>query len=146
MQSEQIANQQRTAEDLHMRMNQLLGSTPQQPLETGTMTMPPITKVQSTMNPNSKVFFPSEYQEGGETEPWNFNAYGFPCRAAASAALSVFPNLIPPASPGISTGWSQVTGLISPQEQVPPSPTEPAYTPVEAALGVGGGGGGKWPS
>ena len=145
MQSEQIANQQRTAEDLHLRMNQLLGSTPQQPLETGTMTMPPITKVQSTMNPNSKVFFPSEYQEGGETEPWTINAYGFPSRAAFSAAPSAFPALIPPASPELSTGWSQVTGLISPQDQIPPSPTEPAYTPVEAALGGGCGGGGNGP-
>ena len=145
MQSEQIASQQKMAEDLNMRMNQLLGSAPPQPLETGTMTVPPIAKVQSTMNPNSKVFYPSEYQEGGETEPWNLNAYGFPCRAAASAAPSFFPNLIPPASPDISTGWSQVTGLISPQEQIPPSPTEPAYTPVEAALGIGGGDGGNGP-
>ena len=78
-------------------------------------------------------------------EPWTLNAYGFPSRAAFSAAPSAFPALIPPASPDLSTGWSQVTGLISPQEQIPPSPTEPAYTPVEAALGGGGGGGGNVP-
>ena len=108
--------------------------------------MPPITKVQSTMNPNSKVFFPSGYQEGGETEPWTLNAYGFPSRAAFSAAPSAYPALIPPASPDLSTGWSQVTGLISPQEQVPPSPTEPGIYSSWSSIGCWGWGWGKWSS
>lgn len=62
MQSEQIASQQKMAEDLDMRMNQLLGSAPPPPLETGTMTMPCITKVQTTLNAEAKAFQNSKWE------------------------------------------------------------------------------------
>lgn len=125
MQSEQIANQQRKGEDLNMKMNQLLMGTAAPSLETGTMTMPMpcATKTHTTLSPDAKAFHPqvlnSDFQAGGEAEPWSLNAYGFPSRAAAAATFTV-PNLIPPVSPDISAGWSQVTGMITPQEQLPP--------------------------
>ena len=137
MQSEQIASQQKMAEDLNMRMNQLLGSAPPPPLETGTMTIPCITKVQTTLNAEAKAFQNSKWEAKRNLGPLMRTAYGCPSRAAATP--TVFPNLIPPVSPDISTGWSQATGMITPQEQLPPSPTEPANTPVEAAIGGAGG-------
>ena len=133
-QSAQIAQQQRMAEDLNWKMNQLLMGTSMTPLETGTMTMPCSTKTHSTLSPEAKTFHiqvpNSEFQAGGEAEPWMLNTSGFPLGTATAATIAFAPNLIPPVSPDISTGWSNVTGIITPQEQLPPSPTEPAYTPV----------------
>ena len=45
----------------------------------------------------------------------------------------------------MSTGWSRVTRLVTPQEHLPPSPTEVADTPVRAVAGGGGGDGGGPP-
>ena len=82
MQSEQIAQQQRIAEDLNTKMNQLLMGTSIPPLETGTMTMPCATKTHSTLSPDAKTFHPqvlnSDFQVGGEAEPWTLNTSGFP--------------------------------------------------------------------
>ena len=153
LQSEQIAAQQRSAEDLNWRMNQLLanpamGVAPT-PLETGTLTAPCPTKISSQPSPEAKTFHPqvlnSPGQVVGEADNWPLNTSGYPLgpaqATAAAATFTYVPNLIPPASPDYSLDWSQITGVEHHPDVPIPSPTE-INTPVLVAdAGIGGDGG-----
>ena len=105
LQSEQIAAQQRSAEDLNWRMNQLLanpamGMAPT-PLETGTMTAPCPTKISSRLSPEAKTFHPqvlnSTGQNAGEADHWTLNDSGFLLGSTqADASHNMFPLDPPP--------------------------------------------------
>ena len=155
LQSEQIAAQQRNAEDLNWRMNQLLanpamGIAPP-PLETGTMTTPCITKTTSQLSPEAKTFHPQAWnssgQDVGEADDWPLNTAGQPLGTAtfpaAAAALAFVPSLIPPISPEHSLDWSHITGVNDHHDTPVPTPTE--IIPPNAYATSGGGGGGDPP-